>query len=222
MCLSKNNSTDSEADKSCYQQPAKEVSRVKLPEIKIPFFSGKYSEWQKFRDLFVGLLHINKSLDEAQCFFYFKGHLNVEAKQLLQNIKITPDNYKIAWSKLDKMYNNKKFLANGILKRLLNKKALSHESATEIKRLVSTTTECLESIRNLGVDTSSWDLIVIHIIGAKLDKETRKGWELKVAADSSGELPTCEQFSEFLNSRFRGFENIDQRVDNRNKYSKDV
>ncbi|CAH2104084.1 unnamed protein product [Euphydryas editha] len=223
MCLAKNNLTDSNGDKACCQQPANGVSRVKLPEIKIPFFSGKYSEWQTFRDLFIGLVHENKSLDDAQRFFYLKGHLNGEAEQLLRNIKITSDNYIIAWSKLDKMYNNKKFLANGILKRLLNQKALSHESATEIKRLVSTTTECLESIRNLGVDTSSWDLIVIHIIGAKLDnKETRKGWELKVAADSSGELPTFEQFSEFLNSRFRGLENIDQRVDNRNKYSKDV
>ena len=100
-------------------------------------------------------MHENRSLDDAQRFFYLKGHLTGEAEQLLRNIKVTSDNYKIAWTKLDKMYNNKKFLANDILKRLLGQRALPCESANEIKRLISTTSECLESISNLGVDTSS-------------------------------------------------------------------
>lgn len=160
--------------------------------------------------MFVGLVHENTSLEDAQRFFYFKSHLCGEAEQLLRNITVTSDNYKIAWSKLDKMYNNKKFLANNIMKRLLSQKTLSCESSNEIKRLITNTSECLESLSNLGVQVSSWDLIIIHIISGKLDKETRKHWELKVASDSSNELPTFIQFSDFLTSRFRGLENLDK------------
>ncbi|KAJ8723413.1 hypothetical protein PYW08_003325 [Mythimna loreyi] len=185
-------------------------TRFKLPEIKIPTFSGNYTEWQTFRDLFLGLVHENKALDDAQRFYYLRGHLTGEAEQLLRNIKMSSDCYQIAWRKLDDMYNNKRFLANGILKRMLSQKNLVSESATEIKKLISTTSDCLEAIKNLGVDVSSWDLIVIHVISAKLDKETRKAWELKVASDSCDELPTFEQFSEYLYSRFRGLEHLDK------------
>lgn len=216
--LSERKFTDSRTDSNTCSKTEGNLSRVKLPEIKIPSFSGRYSEWQTFKDLFVGLVHENKSLDDAQRLFYLKGHLTGEAEQLLRNINVTSDNYKIAWSKLEKMYNNKRFLANSIMKRLLSQKTLSFESAFEIKRLITTTVECLESISNLGVDVSSWDLIVIHIISGKLDKETRKAWELKAASDASDELPTFEQFSEYLNSRFRGLENLD-KVDNKDRHS---
>lgn len=94
---------------------------------------------------------------------------------------------------------------------------MSCESAIEIKRLLNTTSECLESISNLGVDVSSWDLIVVHIISEKLDKEIRKVWELKVASDLSDELPTFIQFSEFLNSHFRALENLD-KSDNKDRH----
>ncbi|XP_026741350.1 uncharacterized protein LOC113503524 [Trichoplusia ni] len=195
-------------------------TRFKLPEIKIPMFSGKYTEWQTFRDLFLGLVHENKALDDAQRFYYLRGHLTGEAEQLLRNIKMSSDCYEIAWKKLDDMYNNKRFLANGILKRMLSQKNLVSESAYEIKKIISTTSDCLEAIKNLGVDVSSWDLIVIHIISSKLDKETRRAWELKVASDSRDELPTFEEFSQYLYSRFRGLEQLDKEYIENNKQPK--
>ncbi|XP_047038037.1 uncharacterized protein LOC124643200 [Helicoverpa zea] len=193
------------------------ATRFKLPEIKIPMFSGNYTEWQTFRDLFLGLVHENKALDDAQRFYYLRGHLTGEAEQLLRNIKMSSDSYQIAWEKLDSMYNNKRFLANGILKRLLSQKNLVSESATEIKKLISTTSDCLESIKNLGIDVSSWDILIIHIISIKLDKDTRKAWELKVASEPSDDLPTFVQFSEFLTGRFRGLENIETKLNNSDK-----
>ncbi|XP_045452957.1 uncharacterized protein LOC123662116 [Melitaea cinxia] len=197
---------------SSNSQGESSARRFKLPEIKIPTFSGKYTEWQTFRDLFLGLVHENKSLDDAQRFYYLRGHLTGEAEQLLRNIKVTSDSYQVAWEKLDSMYNNKRFLANGILKRLLSQKSLMSESASEIKNLICTTSDCLDSIKNIGVDVSSWDILIIHIISAKLDKDTRKAWELKVSSDPSDELPTFQDFSNFLIGRFRGLENIDFKV----------
>lgn len=123
----------------------------KLPEVKIPVFFGNYSEWQTFRDLFVGLIHNNNTLDDAQKLYYLKGYLTGDAELLLRNINVTSDNYTASWAKLEAMYNNKRFLANGILKRLFNQKSLTVESAAEIKRLLSTTSDCLGLIKNLGL-----------------------------------------------------------------------
>ncbi|XP_064292696.1 uncharacterized protein LOC135309931 [Plodia interpunctella] len=185
--------------------------KLKLPEIKIPIFTGKYTEWQTFRDLFLGLVHNNNSLDDAQKFYYLKGHLKGDAEQLLRNVQVTADSYSCSWEKLERMYNNKKYLASGILNRLLNQKALINESSCDIKNLVSTTSDCLASMKNLGVDVASWDILVIHIISQKLDKDTRKAWELKVSSDPSDALPTYEQFVEFLTGRFRGLESLELR-----------
>ncbi|CAK1580868.1 unnamed protein product [Parnassius mnemosyne] len=138
-----------------------EFRNFKLPEVKIPVFSGNYSEWQTFRDLYLGLIHNNKTLDGAQKLYYLKGYLTGDAEQLLRNINVTSDNYTASWEKLESMYNNKRFLAKGILKRLFNQKSLTVESATEIKRLLSTTSDCLDSIKNLGIDVTSWDILII-------------------------------------------------------------
>lgn len=188
------------------------VRNFKLPEVKIPVFSGNYSEWQTFRDLFMGLIHNNNTLDDAQKLYYLKGYLTGDAELLLRNINVTSDNYKASWAKLEAMYNNKRFIANGILKRLFNQKSLTVESAAEIKRLLSTTSDCLGSIKNLGVDVSSWDILIIYMVSAKLDKDTRKAWELKTASDSTDDLTTFTQFTEFLTGRFRGLENLENKA----------
>lgn len=189
----------------------KDFHNFRLPEVKIPMFSGKYHEWVTFRDLFIGLIHKNSSLDDAQKLYYLKGYLTGEAELLLKNVKVTSENYNTSWEKLESMYNNKRFLANGIVKSLFNQRTLTGESASEIKKLLSTTTDCLESIKNLEIDLASF--LIVHIVTEKLDKATRRAWELKIASDPSDNLPTFDQLKEFLINRFRGLENLDTKVD---------
>ncbi|XP_060800708.1 uncharacterized protein LOC132901847 [Amyelois transitella] len=47
-------------------------SLVRLPKITIPIFSGKYSEWSSFKDLFKSLIHNNSALDDVQRLHYLK------------------------------------------------------------------------------------------------------------------------------------------------------
>lgn len=123
-----------------------EHSVVKLPKISIPQFSGKYSEWASFRDLFSSLIHKNHSIDDVQRLHYLKSSLTGEAAQLIQHIPITADNYRICWNQLENRYNNKKYLSNQILKRLMGQKAVTHESASGLKLLLDTTKECLHAM----------------------------------------------------------------------------
>ncbi|XP_045541390.1 uncharacterized protein LOC123722864 [Papilio machaon] len=65
------------------------------------------------------------------------------------------------------------------IKRLLNQKQMTIESSITLKQLLDTTTDCLHELSNLGVQVDAWDIIVIYLIGSKLDVETRKQWELQ-------------------------------------------
>lgn len=68
-------------------------SIVKLPRISIPRFTGKYSEWASFRDLFKSLVHKNTSLDYVQRLHYLKSSVSDEAENLLRHIPVTAENY---------------------------------------------------------------------------------------------------------------------------------
>lgn len=180
---------------------------VHLPKISIPTFSGSYVEWTSFRDLFVSLVHNNQGLDNVQKLHYLKSHLQGEAEQLLRHIPIAADNYKTCWDQLENRFNNKRFLANCILKRFMNQRNVTVESASSIKELLDVTNESLHALKNLGIDVSSWDIMVIYIVAQKLDPESRKLWETK-SNESSAELPQLNQFKIFLENRFRALECI--------------
>ncbi|XP_026746838.1 uncharacterized protein LOC113508077, partial [Trichoplusia ni] len=191
--------------------PMSSNSSVRLPKITIPSFSGKYSEWTSFRDLFISLVHSNQSLDSVQKLHYLKAHLTGEAEQLIKFVPIAAANYNQCWTQLESRYNNKRYLSNCILKRLFSQRNSNVESASTLKELLDTTTECLHALKNLEIDVSSWDIIIIHIVTYKLDPDTRKQWELHVTSDHSNELPTFDQFSKFLESRFRALEFIEPK-----------
>ncbi|CAK1577881.1 unnamed protein product [Parnassius mnemosyne] len=182
---------------------------VKLPRITIPTFSGKYSEWTTFRDLFLSLVHKNESLDNVQRLHYLKSHLTGEAAQLIRHTPVTETNYKESWDVLEKRYNNKRYLSNCILKRLFGQKRIYCESASSLKELLDTTMDCLCALKNLDIDVSKWDIIVIYLVSYKLDAETRKQWELFIASDDS--LPTIDTFKIFIENRFRALETIEPR-----------
>lgn len=187
-------------------------SFVMLPKISIPTFSGKYDEWTTFHDLFISLVHNNETLDNVQRLHYLKSHLSGEAEQLIRHTPVTDANYIQCWNQLQKRYNNKKYLTNCILKRLFNQKRMQVESSTALKELLDTTCDCLNALRNLAIDVTTWDVIIIHIVSYKLDNETRKQWELSVGNnDSNNDLPTFNQFKTFIENRFRALECLEPK-----------
>lgn len=188
---------------------ASTAAEIKLPQIQLPRFSGNYEEWQTFHDMFLSLIHKNKSLSAVQKLHYLKCSLYGEAELLLKNIATTETNYDEAWLQLTRRYTNKRFNCNQVMKVLFGQRNLSSESATSIKQLLDTTSACLNSLQNLKINTSSWDAIINHLVLTKLDAESRKLWELQVSQSELEELPTWKQLSKFLETRFRTLEMLD-------------
>ncbi|KOB52061.1 Uncharacterized protein OBRU01_25895 [Operophtera brumata] len=138
---------------------------------------------------------------------YLKGLLSGEAEQLVRHISLADGNYMRCWNMLETRYNNKRYLCNTILKRLLAQPNASTETANFIRELLDTTSECLGALSSLGVDVTNWDIIIVYITALRLDHESRKQWELQSA--NSTELPTWKAFEEFLTNRFRALEFVD-------------
>lgn len=212
ILLSKFNQQCNKDELSASNVTQTKSSHVKLPKINIPSFSGNYSEWPTFRDLFHSLISQNVSLDKVQKLHYLKSYLAGEAEQLLRHIPIQETNFDRCWQLLEERFNNKKYISHQVLKRLFSQKNLLTESASGLKDLVDTTNDCLATLSNLGIDVRSWDIVIIHILTLKLDSESRRQWEFSVTTNiSSDELPTYNQFKEFLTQRFRAIEFLDTK-----------
>lgn len=180
--------------------------RTKLPPLSIPKFAGNYNDWTSFKDLFKALVHDNVHLTTIEKHHYLKTSLSGEAEQLLKHFALTEANYDKAWSTLESRYNNKRMIVTTIISRLLNQKKMNIECFKSLKEILDTTKECLNSLDNIGVDTSTWDAIIVHLVVSKLDLETHKQWEQSLG--SSQDIPTFTILSLFLENRFRSMEMV--------------
>lgn len=187
-------------------QASQTVTHSKLPPINIPTFSGDYQEWMHFKDLFLSMIHNEQGLSDIHKHHYLRSSLKGEAEQVVRHFEITAANYSKAWNALVSRYSNDRVIANTILNRLLNQKKLTYECSKGLKDLLDTTNQCLSSLSNLKIDTTTWDSIIVHIVVSKLDNETHKAWEQSLG--SSTELPTYKNLTSFLEGRFRAMEMV--------------
>lgn len=178
---------------------------AKLPKIALPTFSGDYMEWVPFRDIYISLVHNNESLSKTQRFYYLKGTLAGEAASLIKTISATDANYDSAWNILESRYHNKRMIVGNLISKIFNIPN-SDGGFQSIKTLLDSTQESLSSLGNLGINTQSWDPILIHLIAQKLDVQTRKEWEQSLK--SSTEIPSCSEMFSFLERTFRTLESI--------------
>lgn len=181
-----------------------------VPQIEIPIFSGNYSQWPTFMDLYLEAIHNNPSLTKAQKMQHLKGKLRGEAERIVQHLNITNDNYDICWEILNHRYNNLQLLFTKQMRTFMSQPSIQKNNAYEIKRLHDTSLESINAIFNLGVDTSTWDPILVHILTEKMDPETYTSYmEFR---KSPRELPSFAELIGFLEGKFTALESANRKM----------
>ncbi|XP_055918573.1 uncharacterized protein LOC129950673 [Eupeodes corollae] len=183
---------------------------LKLPPIKPPTFSGSYTSWRSYHDIFTSLVHNNPGLNEIQKMHFLKESLTGDAERLLHHLDLSSGNYAKAWDLLKERYDHKRVLVNSYLKVFFGQPVQSKESAETLKSLLDTTIEVVHALENLGLPVKDWDTILIYILFQKLSAKTQQLWEEKLG--NNKELPTFADFTDFLKSRFRTLEAIVQQA----------
>lgn len=182
------------------------------PQIEIPFFGGSYQQWSSFKDLFIEAIHDNSSLSNAQKMQFLKGKVKGDAEKLIQHLTISSENYDACWEILNNRFNNKKLIFTAHINTLLNVPGMQYQSAASIKRIHDTTNECLHAIKNLGVDTSTWDPLIIHLLAQKLDAETHSDYIESLK--NPREIPVLKDFMDYLEAKFTSLETSRRKADN--------
>lgn len=62
-------------EESSNKEACKATSFIKFPTLNIPIFSGSYTEWASFYDIYTFLIHNNDNLSAIQQFFHLQSSL---------------------------------------------------------------------------------------------------------------------------------------------------
>lgn len=175
---------------------------VQIPRLNVPVFSGAYDEWPSFRDLFVAAVHSNPNLQSVHKLQYLKSLLKGNAETILKYVATTSDNYAIAWQKLEERFDNKRAIITNTLRKLFNQHH-AEDNASHIRQLLDTSRECISALQSQGIDTRTWDCILIFIISQFVPTTSLNLWEQSLPPN---ELPTINNLLNFLDNRFRTLE----------------
>ncbi|KAF0711208.1 DUF1758 domain-containing protein [Aphis craccivora] len=173
---------------------------VKLAALQIPQFSGAYTDWASFHDIFSALVHKNESLSDIQKFFYLRSSLSGDAENVINCLQTTADNYKVAWESLTERYDNKKVLIQVHTKSIFDLEPIKKESSYQLRRLVDALVGHMKALETLGENPRQWGSLLMHLIVSKLDTRTMREWEVR---SSKTEVSNISNLIDFLQSRFR-------------------
>lgn len=177
---------------------------VRLPDIPIPVFSGIGTEWLTFKQTFSTLIHENPDLNDIVKFTFLVDKLSGEAKQTLGHITLTAEGYEKAWETLLKRYDNSRIIISSHIEGLCSLSPVSKDVGKELRSLLNKCNSHVSSIEACGEDLDSLsNLFIVHLIAKKLDTNTRKEWEEKIALEDN---VTWELLLDFLQNKCRIFE----------------
>jgi hypothetical protein len=178
---------------------------VKLPELTLPSFDGSYSDWTSFYDTFSALVDQNTQLSEIHKFHYLKSCLKGNAIKTIESLKVTAENYYIAWSLLQNRYSNQRLIVQEHIFGILNHNNLNKPSYQELRKLLDTVSSHLEALNVHDITPQKFrDVTLVAIISEKLDFVSKREWQSKLTAN----LPTWDQLKEFLEKRCETLETL--------------
>nr|XP_031842248.1 uncharacterized protein LOC116431249 [Nomia melanderi] len=153
---------------------------VNLPKIDLPKFDGRIETWVTFKDAFQTLIHTQPGLSKIQKLNYLRLSLNGRAADAIDTFSITEDNYDVAWTHLNEIYNNKRVLILRHTALFRDTPAMNDDSSESIRDLVNHMQSHVRSLQAFGRNLSDDDIgndFLCSVVISKMGWVTRKAWE---------------------------------------------
>lgn len=175
-------------------------SSSKLPTIDIPTFSGEYTQWHNFKDMFTNIVHLNNRLSNVQKMNYLVSNVSGIAKKMVENIAISSANYSVAWDILENHFDDKPTVVHHHIQNFCKLPIITKPTPDSFTELVTTAKSILDALDAL--EATSRDPWIVYLLLNKLDHETKVLWSREIINKS----PTVHNFMTFLMGRMKSLE----------------
>lgn len=150
--------------------PTKHLPYPKLPEIKIPYFSGELSQWKSFWDSFSSIIDSRHDIDAVIKFNLLRNYLKEKAFRTIEGLPITGDNYNVALKLLKSRFADNKRLLQQLHLELMNIETPTH-TLSDLTDFHLTFERLLMQIE-AATGTPCDDGLIKDIIAKKLSPQT--------------------------------------------------
>ncbi|KAF8771577.1 hypothetical protein HNY73_018977 [Argiope bruennichi] len=183
----------------------------RLPEIPLPKFSGHYQDWQSFKIQFENIIDNNDKLTENQKLYYLKSTLSGAAAEIVT----IEETYASLKNALKERFDNKRLCVQSHFNDILALEIHASDSAKGLRAFLDNCIKHVRALKIMGLELNSFsEALLINILMKKLDRESRRQFELSLV---SSNLPTWCEFIEFLEKRCLVLENIQASITAKSK-----
>lgn len=184
-----------------------------LSKKDLPKFDGNIVEWRSFRDTFQSLVHEQSFISNIERFHYLISCLSGAPLAIVEAIPLSADNYNIAWSSLNKYFENHRLLATGHVDKLFTFPTIKKESAASLSAFVDAFRKHVSVIKTLDIKDLA-DFLLFHIGTRVLDEKTRRLFENSL---SMSEIPNLDMLLNFVAGRSEFLEHVNSNSNSNEK-----
>lgn len=184
------------------------LPQAQLPKMDLPIFDGDYNKWIEFRDSFHAIINLNPYLVDVQKMLLLRSSLKPDVLETIRSIPVSSQNYALAWKVLADRYERSQLIINNHVNNILKYPNLTKESFKELRQLYNNMFNNIEALRNLSEPIDSWSAILIPIVTAKLDFNSKRQWE-KLCSSALNSRKVLKDFFSFLKQRCEVLEKLE-------------
>ncbi|XP_043064355.1 uncharacterized protein LOC122320273 [Drosophila ficusphila] len=180
--------------------------RSHLPELRLPDFSGGYTEFADFQSMFKAIIDNDVELSNIEKLQHLKSCLKGAALDTVRSLEICEINYAVAWELLNNRFNNKRLIFQSHINAILSLPKVDMQCATKLREMSDKINANLRALQSMGSVDQIANCVLVHVLLQRLDSKTQANWEESAAID---EIPSIDHFTTFLSKRCRKLENIE-------------
>ncbi|XP_075163153.1 uncharacterized protein LOC142235779 [Haematobia irritans] len=181
-----------------------------LPKLKLPNFSGKYTEWTNWFNTFSSIVDSDHDLDDLSKFIHLRSCLGPIPLGTIEFLELTGANYVKALGLLKKRFENRSVIFQSHVKELFDLERISVPSSESIRRLIDVINSHLHSLESLGSPEELKNMMVFYLARLKLDDVTLAKWH---ECSKVEELPSWNILESFLVKRCLSLESCEANYD---------
>ena len=183
--------------------PPHTKSKTRLPKLTLNPFDGDITRWKTFWDCYSSAIHNDPNLTDIDKFIYLQSLVTKTAKEAINGLALTADNYTQAIAILEKRFGDKQLIINKHMELLLGIETItSSNQLAGLRRMYDRVESNIRSLEALGVPPESYGSLLSSIFLKKLPSDVR----LLVSRQLSGDWSLKEIMQgveEELNARER-------------------
>lgn len=179
-----------------------DVIRVEAPRPpELLAFDGNPLHWPAFRDRFIAEVHARDHIEPVMKLIYLQKMCVGDAKAILGDWRPLAANYTRAWLTLQEKFEDVYQMQQALVAQMINMPGAQDDTRPALRGLIDTVTNATRQLQASGLETESWDPLVIGMIMNLLPAQVKDVWEQRRNVQHP---PTLKDLLAFLEARARG------------------